>query len=133
MNQKIEENKVPLIVGILVLVVVLIYFYQDKLAKFLFYGNDSIDKKNEVTGSTNTAVSSSNSSSSNDTILKKGSSGEKVQMLQGLLNVKHGNNKPQIIPYLVADGKFGTATESMLKKWTGKTSISINELTKALK
>jgi peptidoglycan hydrolase-like protein with peptidoglycan-binding domain len=131
MKEKIEKNKVPLIVGILVLVVVLIYFYQDKLAKFLFYGNDSIDKKNEVTGSTNTAVSSNNSS--NDTILKKGSSGEKVEMLQGLLNVKHGNNKPQIIPYLVVDGKFGTATESMLKKWTGKTSISINELTKALK
>lgn len=131
MKEKIEENKVPLIVGILVLVVVLIYFYQDKLAKFLFYGNGSIDKKNEVAGSTNTAVTSNNSS--NNTILKKGSSGEKVQMLQELLNVKHGNNKPQIIPYLVVDGKFGTATESMLKKWTGKTSISINELTKALK
>ena len=135
MKDKIQENKVPFIVGILVLVAVLIYFYQNKLASFFLYGGAASNSNSVNTGAvSNTGSNSSNSSSfNNDTILKKGSTGGAVEMLQQLLNVKHGNNRPQILPYLVADGKFGSATETMLKKWTGKTSISINELTKALK
>lgn len=131
MKDKIQENKVPFIVGILVLVAVLIYFYQNKLASFFLYGGAASNDATNTGVSTNTNTTVTNSSG-NNTILKKGSTGDQVKMLQQLLNVKHGNNKPQILPYLVDDGKFGSATETMLKKWTGKTSISINELTKAL-
>lgn len=131
MKDKIQENKVPFIVGILILVAVLIYFYQNKLASFFLYGGAASNDATNTGVSTNTNTTVTNSSG-NTTILKKGSTGEQVKMLQQLLNVKHGNNKPQILPYLVDDGKFGSATETMLKKWTGKTSISINELTKAL-
>jgi peptidoglycan hydrolase-like protein with peptidoglycan-binding domain len=131
MKEKIEENKTPLILGVLIVVAVLIYFYRNKLASVFLYGEGNATTSVD-TGVVSNVVSSSNNSS-DDTILKKGSTGEKVKTLQQLLNIKHGNNTPQILPYLVPDGQFGPATERMLQKWTGKTSISINELTKALK
>lgn len=61
-------------------------------------------------------------------ILKRGDRGASVKELQRLLNEKHRNNLPQNTPLLVEDGIFGSKTEQMLFKWTGKTSISIQQL-----
>lgn len=132
MKARIQENKTPLIVGVLILIAILIYVYQNKLASFFLYGGASSSAA--VSSGANVVSNSGNNSSnvSDDTILKKGSTGDNVKKLQQLLNIKHGNNKPQILPYLVEDGNFGNATEVMLKKWTKKTSISIAELIKAL-
>jgi len=129
MKETVKKNKETFIAGLMLITFVLVYFKRDTIKDFFSKSS------NASTASTNTASTNTTSIVSigtADTILKKGSSGEQVVRLQELLNVKHGNNKPQIIPFLVADGKFGTATESMLKKWTGKTSISINQLIKAL-
>jgi hypothetical protein len=130
MTKTLKKHKNTVVAGLVLVVFVLVYFYRDSL-KSMFLKN-SISTPNAATVST-PSVSSPSSNLSNDTILKKGSSGEQVKRLQELLNIKHGNNKPQIIPYLKEDGNFGTLTEKMLKKWTGKTSISINQLIKALK
>ncbi|MBL4650560.1 MAG: hypothetical protein JKY03_12585, partial [Aureispira sp.] len=51
MKEQIQENKVPLIVGALVLVALLIYFYQNQLASFFLYGRETSND------STNTGVS----------------------------------------------------------------------------
>lgn len=65
--------------------------------------------------------------------LRQGDSGEDVKLLQKILNIHHKNNTPQIIPLLVEDGKFGSATQRMLHKWTGQNAITINGLLDVLK
>jgi peptidoglycan hydrolase-like protein with peptidoglycan-binding domain len=131
MTKTLKENQQALIYGLVLIALVIAYFKRDTIKDFF---SKSAPSSSSNASSTATSTPSIPSKTLNDeTILSKGSSGEQVLRLQQLLNIKHGNNKPQIIPYLVEDGNFGTATESMLKKWTGKTSISINQLIKALK
>lgn len=134
MTKTLKKHKTSVIAGLVLVALVLAYFYRENL-KTAFRKNSILPSNaTTVVNTTGSSVStSSNNSVNNDAILKKGSTGQQVRKLQQLLNVKHGNNTPQIIPYLVEDGNFGTLTENMLKKWTGKTSISINELIKALK
>ena len=126
MTETLKQNKQALIYGLVLVALVIAYFKRDTIKDFF--------SKSSSTSNTATSTPSVSSNSLNeDSILSKGSTGKQVQQLQELLNIKHSNNKPQIIPFLVEDGNFGAATESMLKKWTGKTSISINQLIKALK
>ncbi|BDS12986.1 peptidoglycan-binding domain-containing protein [Aureispira anguillae] len=130
MKKTLETHKKPLIMGFLLIALVLTYFNRDKLIQFFEQAKQPPVSPSKGSNSTTAQLSST---ASNDTLLSKGSEGEKVKELQRLLNVKHGNNKPQLLPFLVEDGKFGAKTEAMLKKWTGRTSISIQELIKALK
>lgn len=131
MKEKIQENKVPLIVGVLVLAVVLFYIYQDKLAKFFLYrGETSTGAVNTGAVTVSSPSNSSNTGSTvatatNDTVLKKGSSGTKVKELQILMN-KAVESKSQYAP-LATDGVFGAATELRLYELTLKRSISINQ------
>lgn len=116
--------------GLLVLALLLTYFYRNNLINFFEKAKQRPSKS-----ATSTAVLTSLTSSNTvnkDAILSKGSKGEAVRMLQKLLNDKHRQNTPTFTPLLVEDGKFGALTETMLKKYTNKTSISINQLLKAL-
>jgi len=131
MTKTLKENKQALIAGLVLIALVIAYFKRDHIKSFFQRG--ALVSPNPATANAASTSISNASNTNDDTILKKGSTGEQVQTLQQLLNVKHGNNKPQIIPYLIEDGNFGVLTENMLEKWTGKTSISINELIKALK
>ena len=128
MTETLQKNKQVLIYGLVLVALVIVYFKRNTIKDFFRKSTSS-----PATNAANPTPSISSSTANNDSLLSKGSSGEQVRRLQELLNIKHGNNKPQIIPYLVEDGKFGAATENMLKKWTGKTSITINQLIKALK
>jgi peptidoglycan hydrolase-like protein with peptidoglycan-binding domain len=128
MTETLQKNKQVLIYGLVLVALVIVYFKRNTIKDFFSKSTSS-----PATNAANPTPSISSNTANNDSILSKGSSGEQVRRLQELLNIKHGNNKPQIIPYLVEDGKFGAATETMLKKWTGKTSITINQLIKALK
>jgi hypothetical protein len=137
MKEQIEKNKVPLIVGTLVLVAVLIYFYQNKLASFFLYGGAASNSNAVNTGAvSNTGSNSSNSSNSavtitNDTVLKKGDRGDKVGDLQVLLN--KGLVKSNVgYATLGIDNAFGSKTEGALYLLVGKKQISINEFKKLL-
>lgn len=131
MKEKIQEHKVPLIVGALVLLAVLAFMYKNKLASFFLYKGGLT---NAQPATMHPTVTSNNSTIvDRDALLQKGSKGKQVEELQQLLNVKHGSSGPSFYEYLTVDGIFGSATEAMLKKYTGRTSISINDLLKALK
>lgn len=131
MTKILKENKQALIYGLVLVALVIVYFKRNSIKNFFSRSNSTSSNNTANTASYTSSVSSN--AANNDLVLSKGSTGEQVRHLQQLLNIKHGNNKPQIIPYLAEDGNFGTATEAMLKKWTGKTSLSINQLIKALK
>lgn len=128
MTKIFKENKSLIIPGLLLLFVLLAYFSRASWLPYI-QGKKTTASSS---GSNPTTVSTNSSPLSNDSILKKGSSGPKVRELQELLNTKHKKNTPQFLPLLVLDGQFGLKTETMLKKWTDKTSISINQLIKAL-
>lgn len=136
MKTKIQENKTPLIVGVIVLVAILVYVYQNKLACFFLYGGEcSGDPINSgtsaVSNSGGSSSSNSNTAFTNDTVLKKGDKGAKVGELQDLMNkglVKSGSSYAT----LVVDNNFGPKTEGALFLLTGKRSISINALKKLL-
>lgn len=129
MNKILKKNKSLIIAGLVLIAFILAYFKRESIKAFFSKSKPS----SPATIAANPTPTISSNTVNNDSLLSKGSSGQQVRRLQELLNIKHGNNKPQIIPYLVEDGKFGAATETMLKKWTGKTSITINQLIKALK
>ena len=134
MKDKIQENKVPLIVGVLILVTLLIYFYQNKLASFFLYRGENASAPVPANVTNNTASSSNNNSSTsvtNDTVLEKGDRGDKVGELQDLLNKSLVKTSFQI-PHLVVDKAFGSKTENLLYLLTGKKRISINEFKKLL-
>lgn len=115
----LKKYKIPILIGVLFLVIAVAYSYRDKIP---FYA-----KKKPQTDPI--LITSSNNG---ETRLSKGSRGEEVVELQRMLNEKHRSTPPQIIPLLLEDGIFGNRTETMLKKWTGKTSVTIKELQKAL-
>lgn len=137
MKAKIQEHKVPLIVGTLCFIVVLLYLYRDKLADF-FLSRQNASNSPVNTGAVGNIVSNgsnsnSNSSSAmnNDTVLKKGDRGDKVGELQVLLN--KGLVKSNLsYAALVVDKSFGSKTESILYLLTGKKRIAINELNQLL-
>lgn len=136
MKENIQKHKVPLIVGTLIIVALLIYVYQNKLASFFLYPGANAPGSITTGAAVNTNVSNSsnNSSSSltNDTVLKKGDRGDKVGELQSLLNkglVKAGVGYAT----LAVDESFGSKTEGALYLLTGKKSISINEFNTFLK
>lgn len=104
------------------------YFTREKWLPF--FQKDEVSPSNGVGQGGNTPPSTTANSNTVDKtrVLKQGDRGEAVKELQRLLNGKHKSNPPQVIPLLVEDGIFGTKTEIMLLKWTGKTAISINQL-----
>lgn len=126
MKKTLKKNKQALIMGLVLIALVIAYIKRDDLQHF-FRKSEKMHFKSEENSTNFTHFNTTN-----DTILKKGSTGEQVRKLQQLLNDKHGKSKPQILPLLIEDGNFGPKTETMLKKWTGKTSISINQLIKDL-
>jgi hypothetical protein len=130
MKKTLKNNKQALIAGLVLIALVIAYFKRDQIKDF-FSKSDKSPSNNAATTVSNT-TSEPSTLSENDIVLKKGSSGKQVRKLQQLLNDHHRQNKPTFIPTLVEDEKFGALTEAMLKKYTGKTSISINQLLKAL-
>lgn len=134
MTKTLKKHQTSVTAGLVLIALLVVYFYRENL-KTAFQKNTILPSNAATLASTESSSVSASSSNnaSNDTPLKKGSTGEKVKELQRLINVKHQNYTPRLAPNLVVDGQFGTKTEILLKKYTGKTSISINELIKALK
>lgn len=130
MKNNLKPYNKPLITGLILVTLLLTYFYRDNLIDFFEKAKNSPSDASK--GSAVVPVNNTTATSAKDSVLSKGSTGESVRMLQKLLNDKHRQNTPTFIPLLVEDGNFGTLTESMLKKYTGKTSISINQLIQAL-
>ena len=126
MKEQITKYKKPLLAGVLLLALLGAYFFRDKWMHLIV-------KPKQKTSTTDNSSATSTTQSTKSTVLKRGSSGEQVKQLQALLNDKHSKNPPQILPLLVVDGAFGAKTEVMLKKWTGKTSTTIDQLIKDLK
>ncbi len=127
MKKTLKKNQQALIWGLVVIALIIVYVKRDVLKTFF-----SKSKKLPSTPAATTVSTNSSTLSENDIVLKKGSSGTQVRKLQQLLNDKHRQSTPTFTPLLVEDGKFGALTETMLKKYTGKTSITLNQLLKAL-
>lgn len=129
MTKTLKKNQQALIYGLVLVTLVISYFKRDTIKDF-FNKSDKATSNNATSTASNTASIVSNANA--ETILKNGSTGEQVRRLQELLNEKNNKSRPTFLLPLVVDGKFGKKTEIMLKKYTGKTSISINQLIKAL-
>lgn len=119
MKKQLKTYKKPLFVGLFLILLLSAYFYRHRWMGWL-------DKRSITPGVKIGGPSNING------VLGKGSRGEQVRQLQQLLNAHHKKNLPQYLSYLEEDGIFGDKTEFMLKKWTGKTRISIRELKEAL-
>lgn len=121
-----------MMVGTLIILFLLVYTYQDKLASF-FLNRGAVSKSSNPSTTTNQSGSTSNTKApNNETVLKRGDRGSKVEELQKLLNKEHDyqslhGTKPSLAK-LTEDGIFGAKTEALLKSFTGKTAISINQL-----
>lgn len=126
MKKTFKNNQPLFIAGIVLLIAALLYLSRDHLQSIFNRPPNKLNtaSKNSMPLTTDNA--------SNNTILQLGSRGSKVKELQVLLNDYHKKHPPTLIPYLVVDGNFGQKTQRMLKKHTGKTSISINQLLKDL-
>jgi len=130
MTKTLKKNQQALIYGLVLVALVIAYFKRDALKDFFSKSGKSSSSN---AGSTVTSTASIISNTANtETILSNGSTGEQVRRLQELLNSKNNKSQPTFLLPLEEDGKFGKKTETMLKKYTGKTSISINQLIKAL-
>lgn len=129
MTKTLKKNQQALIYGLVLVALVIAYFKRDAIKDF-FNKSDKATSNKATSTASNTASIASNTNT--ETILKNGSTGEQVRRLQELLNEKNNKSRPTFLLPLVVDGKFGKKTEIMLKKYTGKTSISINQLIKAL-
>ena len=125
MKAPITKYKKPLLAGGGLIVLLGAYFFRDKWLHLVIKPKQKASTSNSSTASTTQSTKS--------TVLKRGSKGEQVKQLQVLLNDHHRNNPPQFMLYLKVDGVFGAKTEAMLKKWTGKTSITIDQLIQDLK
>lgn len=125
MKKTLKKHQPALFVGVVFVLVLLAYFKQDSIKAF-FSKPKTSPSKSSSTGNKKT------STNSKDSILSQGSKGEQVRKLQKLLNDRHRQSAPTLKPYLVEDGVFGAKTESMLKKYTNQTSITLNQLIKKL-
>lgn len=124
---KKTNQKQALIIGLVLIVLVVLYVKRADIKDY--FVKPSTAKSNQ--SATKEPITANNTTSG--TLLKRGSEGKEVQKLQILLNDHHRKRKPTFIALLEEDGKFGKLTENMLKKYTGKTAMSVNELTKTLK
>ena len=106
-------KKTIIIISIIVLIGLIYYF--------VIYKKKAVSKDTEET-LTKTKV---NLDALNNTVfpLKKGSTGTEVKALQNFLNtvIQVPFNK------LVVDGNFGTLTEEALKRYNGKTQVSLSD------
>lgn len=129
MKKTLKNNKQALIAGLVLIALVIAYFKREQIKEFF---SKSSSSNNSPVLANYTTTPKPSSTANYDTILSKGSTGDQVRKLQQLLNDKHRQQTPTFIPLLVEDGQFGSKTETMLKKYTGKTSISINQFIKTL-
>ena len=127
MINTLKQNKQALIYGLVLVALVIVYFKRETIKDFFSKSTSS-----PATNTANLTPSVASNTANNDSLLSNGSTGEQVQRLQQLLNEKNNKSQPTFLLPLVEDGNFGKKTETMLKKYTGKTSISINQLIKAL-
>jgi len=130
MTKTLKKNQQALIYGLVLVALVIAYFKRDTIKDFFSKSGNSTSSTATSTAS-NTASIVSNTANT-EAVLRNGSTGEQVRRLQNLLNEKNNKSRPTFLLPLVEDGKFGKKTETMLKKYTGKTSISIDQLIKAL-
>jgi peptidoglycan hydrolase-like protein with peptidoglycan-binding domain len=130
MTETLKQNKQALIYGLVLVALVIVYFKRDTIKDFFSKSVNSSSSNSESTANKTPSVVSNTGNDA--TILSQGSTGEQVRRLQQLLNNKNNKSQPTFLLPLVEDGNFGKKTETMLKKYTGKTSISINQLIKAL-
>lgn len=131
-----DKNKI--IVASFLILLSILFLNREKLENWItgkLYPEtkDAKDEKDDVVLITNSDNTSSNTSSNftNDTLLKKGDKGSKVEALQKLINKGLKQNDGEF--WEVAEDRiFGGKTESALMMLTGRKSISINGLTKLL-
>lgn len=126
MTNKLKNKKQVLFSGLVLIALVIAYLKRNDIKRLFRKLKKSPPASNDNT------TNFTPFNTTNDNKLSKGSTGEQVRKLQQLLNDKHRKNTPTFVPLLVEDGIFGSKTETMLKKYTGKTSISINQLIKDL-
>ena len=130
MTETLKQHKQALFYGLVLVALVIVYFKRDTIKDFFSTSGKSSSSNAASTASKTPSVVSNTSNDA--TVLSQGSTGEQVLRLQQLLNNKNNKSQPTFLLPLAEDGKFGKKTETMLKKYTGKTSISINQLIKAL-
>jgi peptidoglycan hydrolase-like protein with peptidoglycan-binding domain len=130
MINTLKQNKQALIYGLVLVALVIVYFKRETIKDF-FSKSGKSSSSNAASTANNTPTIVSNTANA-EVILSNGSTGEQVRRLQQLLNEKNNKSQPTFLLPLVEDGNFGKKTETMLKKYTDKTSISINQLIKAL-
>lgn len=133
MTKTFKKHKTTLMAGLVLVLCVAVYFYRDEIKSFFSKGS-SLSSAGTTVASTSTPSimspsTTTNTSDTNDTVLKKGSQGQKVKELQVLIN-KRLEAANMGFPKLVEDGIFGAKTESRLQLLIGKKSISINEFKK---
>lgn len=123
MKKTIIKYKKPLIAGLILAVLLLGYFFRDKLFSWT--------KKDNSTPTAPTTPTTSNNTSSGinkDVVLKQGDRGASVSEMQRLLNEELKQHTPTLLSFLVVDGIFGPKTEARLEHFTSKKSMSINQL-----
>jgi len=129
MTETIKNNQQALMYGLVLIALVIVYFKRDTIKDFFSKSGKSTSSTATSTGNnTPSIVSNANT----ETVLRNGSTGKQVLRLQELLNSKNSKSQPTFLLPLAEDSNFGKKTETMLKKYTGKTSISITQLIKAL-
>lgn len=135
MSVKAKDYKKQMMAVALLAILIIGYFTKDKWMSLF---TSSKLASNNGDGSKGNSNSNSGSSSSagikKDLMLKKGDTNDSVKELQRLLNIEHeyqtkNSTVPPSEPKLAEDRAFGPKTESMLILFTGKQSISINQLT----
>lgn len=124
MKKSLKKHQQALLIGLVLILLIITYFKREDIKAF-FDKSPQPYKPNSVEKTPTT--------SNNSNLLQRGSTGEQVRKLQVILNDHHRQHKPTFIPLLTEDGVFGSKTESMLEKYTGKTAITLSQLTKALK
>lgn len=124
MKKTISTYKKPIIAGVLLVLILIVYLSRDKI-KALF-------TKTTVSSSPKPIANNYSATVDKGKLLAKGSRGASVEELQRVLNKEWDYQKAQgtspNIPKLVVDGVFGPKTETMLHLAIGRKSISINEL-----
>ncbi len=135
------KTKTLVIIIVVIALAIAVYMFRDKIfGKKKAESEDSVEQKfadataaNDTvpayvaptapTTTTTTTAPASNDSS----VLQKGSRGENVKKLQkALVDAGFSVGKSGV------DGIFGNATETALKKATGKTSVTVEQLNKFL-
>ncbi|WP_052596106.1 peptidoglycan-binding protein [Aureispira sp. CCB-QB1] len=136
MTAKAKKNVKPMMAVALLAILVIGYFTRDKWMSLFTTGKLASSNGGSTTSSKNNS-SSTSTGIKKDLVLQMGDKNDSVKELQRLLNLEYDYQKqhgttPPTEPKLALDGAFGPKTEAMLILFTGKKTITINQLIKQL-